>query len=128
MNQKTIQNEIMNYLKNEGFTPSIDDDGDINFKKEGDLHYVIIDEKEENPFYLTISLTRRMEEGYDMEKAISVAFDVEGYKGIKIKLYKTSIVAQAQMFFQHPDHFKQVFYRTTQIMLWAMDEFCEKYF
>jgi len=123
-----IQNSVMAYLKEEGFAPSIDEDGDIRFKKEGDLYYVIIDDKEDNPYYMSIALARGMDEGYNMQKAISIAYEVQEYKGVKMKLYNTSILTKSEMFFQDPKHFNAVFYRTTRILLAAMNEFCEKFF
>ena len=118
----------MDFLKAEGYVPSIDDDGDINFKKEGDLYYVLLDEKETSPFYLTFTLGRKMPEDYDMNKAKILAFEIEEFKGIKMKLFKTGIQTRTEMFFQNINHFNDVFKRSSEIMLWAMNEFCEKYF
>jgi hypothetical protein len=127
MDHKEIKDSILTYIKQEGYVPTVDDDGDIEFKKEGDLYWVIIDEKEESPFYLSIILTRRMGDDYDKRRAIIVAHEVNK-KGVRVKLKDKSVWAEADMFFQDPKHFNAVFKRTTQIMLWAMDEFCEQFF
>ena len=128
MTQENLKNEVLNFLKEEGFCPTIDEDGDICFKKEGDLYYVIVDNKEESPFYLVISLGRRMEEGYDMAKALPIVYEVNHYKGVKMKLYESSIVTRAEMFLENADHFKAVFYRTTTLLNIGMNEFCEEFF
>jgi len=128
MDIEGIKKNIMDFLRNEGYAPSFDDDGDIKFKKEGDLYYVLVDEKQSSPFYLTIALSRNMPKDYDMNKAMTLAFEIEDYKSIKMKLYSWGIQTRAEMFFQNNNHFNDVFNRTTQIMLFAMNEFCEKFF
>ena len=128
MSIEGIKKSIMDYLRVEGYVPTIDEDGDISFKKEGDLYFVFLDEKESAPFYLTFTLGRNMTEGYDMDKAMVIAFEIEGYKGVKMKLYNNGIQTRSEMFFQNITHFNDIFKRTSEIMLFAMNEFCEKFF
>lgn len=39
-----LQSSIMSFLRNEGYTPSYDTDGDIQFKIQGNIYYVIVKE------------------------------------------------------------------------------------
>ena len=41
---QNVQSSIMSFLRNEGYSPSYDSDGDIQFKVQGDLYYVIVKE------------------------------------------------------------------------------------
>ena len=50
--QLKLRTEIFNFLKEEGFAPEIDKDGDIKFKRQGNYHYVIIAENNESPMYV----------------------------------------------------------------------------
>ena len=40
--QYELRNEIQAFIKAEGFQPTIDNDGDIKFKRQGNIYYVII--------------------------------------------------------------------------------------
>ena len=35
-NARSMRTQIVNYIRNEGYNPSVDDDGDIMFRYEGD--------------------------------------------------------------------------------------------
>lgn len=37
-----VQSSIMSYLRNSGYSPEYDSDGDIQFKVQGDIYYVIV--------------------------------------------------------------------------------------
>lgn len=38
--QKAFRNSVMTYLREEGYAPKIDEDGDLAFKKEGSSYYI----------------------------------------------------------------------------------------
>ena len=49
--QMSFRSNIMQFLKEEGFSPTIDEnDNSVMFKKEGHLHWIAIRDK--NPFYV----------------------------------------------------------------------------
>ena len=50
--EKALRSNIVIFLKTEGFSPYIDEYGDVNFKREGELHYISI--LDEDPFYIEI--------------------------------------------------------------------------
>jgi hypothetical protein len=125
--QKKLQTDIMNYLKTEGFSPSIDEDGDIAFKKEGVNHYVIISKDEDSPFYLSISRYLSMDEDYNIRKAMPIINEANKYKGVKLLAYDTSIAVKAEMFLQSADHFKAVFNRLMVLLGYAANEFREEW-
>lgn len=59
-----FRDSIENFLKLEGYVPSIDEDGDIEFKKEGSTYFVIVVD-DEAPFYLQFSYFLGMDEDID---------------------------------------------------------------
>jgi len=125
--QKKLQNDIIFYLKSEGFSPSIDEDGDIVFKKEGKSYFIEIDDKETSPFFLTLKRGLYEENGFDNQKAIRAADAAQEYKGIKVKFYKKTVYVQMEMFLQDVEHFKSTFYRMMSIMSYAMNELIDEY-
>jgi len=42
--KEDLQNTYMEYLRQEGYVPTIDADGDIQFKVAGDVYFIIINE------------------------------------------------------------------------------------
>lgn len=59
-----FRDSIENFLKLEGYVPSIDEDGDIEFKKEGSTFFVsVLDD--EAPFYLQFSYYLGMDDDID---------------------------------------------------------------
>ena len=128
MLKEKIQNDVLAYIKEEGFLPSITEDDDIVFKKEGILHYVSIADNESSPFYLSFSRGLNIGDNYDKQKAMLIANEVNNYKCIKTKLYDSGVVVvAAEMFLQDVEHFKAVFYRTMSVLNFAMNEFCDEY-
>ena len=125
--QQKLQNDIQNYLREEGFAPSIDEDGDIKFKKEGISFYVIIDKGENSPFFLQLCVPYNLGANYDRQKVMRIANEVNEYKSVKMKLYSESIMIKAEMFLQDATHFGAVFYRTMSILGYAGEEFLNEY-
>lgn len=51
---QSIQSSIMSYLRNEGYAPTYDSDGDIQFKMEGNIYYVIVKDLDEGYSYVEV--------------------------------------------------------------------------
>ncbi len=41
-----LQTMYIEYLQDEGYSPKVDEDGDVSFKREGRTFYIIVDEKD----------------------------------------------------------------------------------
>ena len=63
-----FRDSVVSLLKDEGFVPSVDEDGDIWFKKEGDTLLIIIQD-DESPFFVQISYALSSE-GMDDQVAL----------------------------------------------------------
>jgi len=44
--KENLQNAYMEYLRQEGYLPTIDGDGDIQFKVAGDTYFIIVDDRD----------------------------------------------------------------------------------
>ncbi len=54
--QTSVRDGIEQYIKNEGYIPTIDDDGDIMFKVEGETYYIsVMYEEDEDLYYVTMT-------------------------------------------------------------------------
>lgn len=63
-NALTVRNSVRNYLSSEGYTPSIDSDGDIKFKSEGKTFYIYI-ENWGGDVYLKLYSNFSIDDSYD---------------------------------------------------------------
>lgn len=51
---QSIQSSIMTFLRNEGYAASYDSDGDIQFKMEGNIYYVIVKDLDDGYSYVEV--------------------------------------------------------------------------
>lgn len=52
--QLALRTDLFNFLKEEGFMPELDSDGDIKFKSEGQPYYIRVSKTDENPMYVVL--------------------------------------------------------------------------
>lgn len=109
--QIKLRSNIVLFLKEEGYMPEIDSDGDIMFKKEGVKYFVSIDKKDTHPFYISLFLLYTYDETYTKEKIINGLPELNRYKAVKILCYDKSYSCQAEMYLVNAEHFKYTFYK-----------------
>lgn len=123
--QKRIRSEIFLFLKEEGYMPDIDQDGDIKFKKEGNTYYISIS-KEESPYYLSFFREFSYPESYSVDVVKLAAAELNFYKGVKLLCYKNRYRIQAEMYFHEADAFKYVFYKLTKQIINVYNDFLDE--
>jgi len=57
MTKKQLQDMYVSYLRGEGYSPSIDSDGDVNFTAQGQSFYIEVLEREPQSFRIILSST-----------------------------------------------------------------------
>lgn len=117
--QLKLRTEIFNFLKEEGFAPEIDKDGDIKFKRQGNYHYVIIAENNESPMYVEMERYVAVPEKYSEVTARVAAHNLSRrYKAVKCYFTGNDkvITFSAQMFVRSSEPFKEVFYKLCTVM------------
>ena len=109
--QLEIRSDLVNFLKVEGFFPSLDDDGDIKFKKEGKSYFFSISSVDTNPFY--VSLFRIFDYPSEYSKATFVAAteELNRYKATKVVCFEKSFRVASEMYVKDSESIKEVFYK-----------------
>ena len=109
--QKAFRSSIMSFIREEGFSPSIDEDNSLTFKKEGELYW--IDIAESSPFY--IEFHRSGLKCSDANKNIVLQSCNEANKKVKcVKaiMGETSVSLVIELFCHSAEEFKYTFYKS----------------
>lgn len=107
--QKALQKEIFKYLKENGYTPTIDDDGDIKFNYDNLYHYIVIYESDLSPMYVTMYLPYTYGTTYTKEFVKRNINEIGYYKGIKIVTLDESYWFLAEMYLTKAETFNTAF-------------------
>ncbi|MCL2211347.1 MAG: hypothetical protein FWB95_05440 [Treponema sp.] len=118
-----LQSIYVEYLRNEGYLPVIDIDGDIQFKVAGDNYFIIIDENDLQFFqiYMGFSLG-----AVTAEDALNAAnFSNRRSKVVKVALSSDGTVASitAELLLDKPTDFGPIFSRAISLMRNAENNF-----
>lgn len=73
--QQDVQNDILSYLKHEGYLPTLDEDGDIQFKMEGIGYFVLTKEVDDADYaYVEVLASFNTDDAYD--KLLKIASEM----------------------------------------------------
>lgn len=117
-------NNIKSHLEEEGFRPSIDNDGDIVFKYEGGTYFIDIDAKDE--FYVRIAYPNfwEIESEDERAKAIKCAYEATKLvKVAKISVEEDNVWGSVELFVKDDDAFASIFMRCLMALDGAVQEF-----
>ena len=114
------------WLKEEGYVPKPDDEGDIEFKREGRLYRIDISENDLE--YLSISSIEDYQDILrDRCHALEVINYVQSkYKTIKLRLHdgdEMFIIFRIQNFLDAPDAFRNVLHRSLDLLVYTINRF-----
>ena len=129
--QRKLRSDITQFLREEGFMPKIDSDGDIKFKKEGSTYYISIDYKDDSPMYLVMYRQYLYSESglFVKRNILKVANELNFYKGVKLLCFESNYSFRAEMYLVNVEHFKYTFYKLLSQLGNIEDELeteCEK--
>ncbi len=125
--QKNLRTEIFGFLKNEGFVPEIDDDGDITFKREGHAHWIIVSRNDDSPMFVTMMRSAPYVENYDKNRALHASEELNLYKTVKVECADDYAVIKSQMYLTDPAAFESVFYQLLEVMSNAYGDYPSEY-
>lgn len=119
----------VDYLAHEGYRPTTDSDGDVEFHYEGGLYYIDIETSDANYFHLVYPNFWRIESDEEFARAILAAN--EATRTTKVaKVYLRSdqknTSASIEMFFERPEQFKPVFHRSIRALKAAVANFVKE--
>ena len=120
--QKVLRDKIMSFLKTEGFQPSIDSDGDIRFKRQGDVYFVCVSATDDDPMYVRLSKYFNYSDNLTKTKINLYAIEINQYKMIKLIATDDSFLFDAQLYLTDANAFTSIFYKILKVMDSAEEE------
>jgi hypothetical protein len=124
--QKTLRTNIVQFLREEGFAPTIDTEGDIEFKREGKTYWVKVYPENISPYCLKLFRAFKIDD-YDKNKATYLIPEIQKTKSVKLNCYEASLEIESEMYLHDAEHFKYVFYQTMLGIASAIDDFVTEY-
>jgi hypothetical protein len=123
----TRREMYLDYLREEGFRPTFDDDG-IYFKVEGKTFILFADGGDEELFRLGAFGIFPLRLPDDLPHAYRAASDISArFKVAKaFVIGDEKVVATTELFFGQPEQFKPVFERCISILQGAVREFAQR--
>jgi len=126
MNKAERVRAFSDYLKKEGFVPTIDQEGDIQFKVEGRIYFVVFDEDDEEFFRILFPGFWKIESEEERLRVEAAALKAT----IKTKVAKVYPVqdntwASVELFCGTPEHAQDVFIRSLGALQAAVHIFAE---
>ena len=121
--QKALNDNIFAYLQNEGYVPSIDSDGDIKFKRNGDIYYVIIRPEETSPYFIRLQKYFSYGTRVTKQNILKYVKEVNSYKMLKCTFTDEQYVLTSEMFLSNSSSFTLIFNRLLRVFDAAEDEF-----
>jgi len=128
MTMPQLQAMYTKYLKDEGYQPSVDSDGDVVFKAEGRTFWIDIDDKDLESFRIVYSNFWEIESSAEKLKV----YEVLNYINRTTKVAKVflnskedDVSMDANIFVNKPEDFKLHFHRMLDLLLYEIREFRE---
>ena len=125
--KKRVQDSYMQFLKEEGFSPSVDEDGDVKFKMEGVTYYM---QPSDDPLYLSVArFLSNTEKVHDLKIYDAIDKTNREYKVVKVFLSEnySNLIIKASNYLHEEDDFKHIFYRCLKRIKNGEDLFKETY-
>ena len=126
MTKEELAAVYRNFLVEEGFSPSIDEDGDVVFKYEGKHFYIPVDEDDEEFFRLLFAPFWSIESEDERRMVCAAACEAtEKVKVAKIFPHGENVLGSVEMFLPEVEDFKPVFQRALGCLSTAVGVFVE---
>jgi hypothetical protein len=126
MTRSQLQQMYVTYLREEGYRPSVDEDGDVRFKYEGYPFYILVNEEDLELFTMVYLNFWEIESVSERGEALVVASDVNNMlQMVKVCVGDYNVAVRAQSFLATPDDFKLFFNRMLLLMVAAAKGFVE---
>ena len=126
MTAPQLRTMYSNYLKEQGFQPYVDEDGDVIFKAEGRTFWIDVNERDLESFRIVYSNFWEIE---SLSEKLKV-YEVANYINRTTKVAKVflnsrddDVSADANIFIKNPEDFKFHFERMVDLLLYVVREF-----
>lgn len=116
---------FLNYLREEGYCPRLDEDGDVVFKYEGNSYIIFADEQDPSYFRLAMPFFWRLDDERERGRAVAAADQVNAHvKVVKIFLIENFVWGAVELFLDPLDSFRNVLPRCLRALARGVDKFC----
>jgi hypothetical protein len=127
--KKNLQTNYVTFLKEEGFSPTIDNDGDVKFKYEGNTFY-LFPGTDKLYFKLGRYLTDDHKEKFVDLLKVGNSIMME-YRNIRITVAQhddnCSVLFKSENYLINPNDFKIFFYKGIELINTTIDDFKKRY-
>lgn len=114
------------YLKEEGYLPQIDNDGDVIFKAEGLSYLLFAGEDDPTYFRLALPFFWEIESPAERQRVLAAAAVVNAeVKVVKLYVVEDHTWASVEMLMDPPENFKPIFTRALRLLRHGVTRFSE---
>jgi hypothetical protein len=128
MSEQELQNMYMSYLWGEGYSPWVDEDGDVAFEDDDLTFYIIVNEDDLGYFRLMFPGFYNIDTQQERQRAADAISKVNREKKVA-KVYmntqETRVNVDAQVYVRNPGDFKGIFRRMFNNVVSAAYDFIE---
>ena len=124
--QLALRTDLFNFLKEEGFMPELDSDGDIKFKSEGQPYYISVSKTDENPMYVVLFRSFNNPDEYSAETIAMASTKLNFYKGVKVLCFEKSFRIGAELYVRNAEPVKSAFYKLKGIIDSVKSDFLDE--
>lgn len=124
--QLALRTDLFNFLKEEGFMPELDSDGDIKFKSEGQPYYISVSKTDENPMYVVLFRSFNNPDEYSAETIAMASTKLNFYKGVKVLCFDKSFRIGAELYVRNAEPVKSAFYKLKGIIDSVKSDFLDE--
>lgn len=121
-----MQESHMEFLRTEGYSPRVDEDGDVAFKFEGRTYYLLISEDDPNLMRLAYPNFWSIEnEDERLRAQVAALKATKDTKVAKVFLTEKNTWAMVSLFLAEPDDFHPVFSRCLSALRLSVNTFAD---
>lgn len=120
--QEAIRNNIMSFLKDEGYQPSIDSDDDIKFKRQGDTYFISVSDNDSSPYYVTLKKYFAYDDKITKSKIGLYYESICDFKMLKLDVGDKYYCLSVEMFLINSVAFTSIFDKIMRVIDGAQSE------
>ena len=124
--QLALRTDLLNFLKEEGFVPELDSDGNIVFKSEGQRYNFYISKTDKNPMYVVLSKSYSNPDDYSVETIVMATKELNLYKGVKVICGEESFSVRAELYVREAEPVKSTFYKLMEMIDSVVSDFLDE--
>ena len=125
--KEQLQRLYVEHLEAEGYRPSIDVDGDVQFKREGRTYFIIISEKDPEFFRLVLANIWKIEDDLERSRVLVAADHSNAVSKVaKVYMVKDNVWVCVELFLAAPEDFRGIFERSMSAMEAGVSNYVER--